>query len=498
MRKYQLTKSLFVSGLKCPKALYLSVTRPETQAPLTALDEKTLAAGKEVQEAARKKFPAGVLIHSLNTEIALQKTEEAIKAGALTLFEAAFLYDDILVRVDILSRKDSLQPWDFYEVKATTYNDCDTEQKAEYRNDIGIQIWVLQQLNISIGRIYLMHLNKECRYPNLENLFSIEDYSTEITPVLTNIRNDIDSLKKTISEKEAPPLSIGPHCDKPRSCPFKGHCWQNIPKPSIFNIPRNLRKWEQLKEGSVSISSLGVSDFKSETQQRALLSYKEQNLFFDAKVVTKLLSQWEYPLSYLDFEAIDYPIPRYSGSRPYQHIPFQFSCHIQRTPDAKIEHKEFLWISEGDPRPSFIQELLACVPLEGSIVVYSASYESTRLKELAEDFPDYRDQLNQIRDRLVDLKVVIEKGVYHPEFMGSFSIKKVAPALLGNNASYSGMEVGDGVQAMLASDRMVSLPSSSDEKSALVTAMLEYCRKDTMLMVDLHSYLNYNRTLIKK
>lgn len=489
MNRQDLTKTLFVAGKRCAKAAYLTNHADDSKLALTALERKTLAWGNAVGHAARQTFPTGLLIDTLDIDQALDTTRQAIKNGVLILYEAAFRFEDVLVRVDILSRETVESPWDFYEVKATTYHDSDKEQKADYQNDIAIQVWVLQQLKIPLGRISLMHMNRECRYPDLDNLFSFEDYSMDIVPVLANIESDIAALKKTLIQELEPFVSIGNHCDKPRTCAFKTRCWGHIPKLSIFNIPRNLKKWDQYKQGTISVCSLSTSDFKSEAQQRALLSYKDQNPYFNPEIVAELLNEWKYPLSYLDFEAIDYAIPRFPGARPYQHIPFQFSCHMQRSPAAELEHTEFLWTAEDDPRPAFIQKLLESVPAVGSVVVYSASYESTRLKELAEDFPEYAEQLINIRNRLVDLKVVIQKGVFYPEFMGSFSIKKVAPALLGSTASYAHLEVSDGVEAMLAFDRMVPLPDTSNEKQTIKAAMLAYCKQDTMLMVKLHHHL---------
>lgn len=485
-----ITKSSFTMGQRCSKALYLSSKLPHLKPPITSLERKTLEAGKEVGRAARKAFPNGVLIKSLNTAQALYKTQQAIDAGALSLYEAAFSYDDVLIRVDILSRDSADQPWDFYEVKATTYNGCTKQQKEEYRNDIAIQIWVLQNLDIPLRRISLMHLNRVCRYPNLENLFAYQDYSQEIVQELLDIESRIQSLRATLSQQEKPNISIGPHCDKPRACPFKSHCRKDIPKPSIFNIPRNLKKWGQFERGVISTDDLMMSDLSSEIQKRALQCYQDNHPYFDKKVVSELLNLWEYPLAYLDFEAIDHAIPCYPDARPYQHIPFQFSCHIQQTPDAELEHAEFLWTSPDDPRPAFIRELIAKVPSTGSIVVYYAPYESTRLKELAEDFPKFSEQLNDIRDRLVDLMVVIQKGVYYPEFMGSFSIKKVAPAILGETASYANLEIGDGVEAMLAFEKIIALSDVSEERQMLITSLFKYCKQDTLLMVELHSWLN--------
>lgn len=489
MDENNLNKSRFVIGQQCPKALYLATHAPGKRPALTSLERKTLTAGNVVGQAARHAIPNGVLIKSLNSAQALQETQQAIKAGALTLYEAAFSYDDVLIRVDILSRDSVDRPWDFYEVKATTYNDCKKEQKDEYRNDIAIQIWVLNNLGIPLRRISLMHLNRECRYPNLDDLFAYRDYSQEIIQELSDIESSIQRLRATLSQQEQPKISIGPHCDKPRACPFKNHCRKDIPKTSIFNIPRNLKKWEQYERGVISTDDLMMSDFSSEIQKRALQCYQDNRPYFDKKTVSELLNLWEYPLAYLDFEAIDHAIPRYPGARPYQHIPFQFSCHIQRTPDAELKHEEFLWTSSDDPRPAFIRELIKKVPKRGSIVVYYAPYESTRLKELAEDFPEYCEQLNDIRDRLVDLMVVIQKGVYYPEFMGSFSIKKVAPAILGETASYSNLEIGDGVEAMLAFEKITGLPSDFLKRHALIDSLRRYCEQDTLLMVKLHHWL---------
>lgn len=489
MHNIHITKSLFTVGQRCHKALYLNTHSPHLKPPTTSLESKTLEIGKEVGQAARKTISNGVLIKSLNTTQALHETQQAIEAGALTLYEAAFSYGDILIKVDILSRDAVDKPWDFYEVKATTYHGCNKQQRQEYRNDIGIQVWVLRQIGLPLRRISLMHLNRECCYPDLDNLFLCVDYSTEIAPVLTDIEYDLSVLRTILNQTTETKISIGSQCEKPRPCPYKSHCWKDIPQQSLFNLPKNTRKWEMYEQGHVSVDSTAVSDFKSDVQQRALQCYQDKQRYFNPKTITELLSLWKYPLTYLDFEAIDFAIPRFPGTRPYQHIPFQFSCHIQRTVSAKLEHVEFLWTSEDDPRPAFIQELLAKVPPVGSIIVYCARYESTRLKELAEDFPQFREQLTNIKDRLVDLMVVVQEGVYYPEFNGSFSIKKVAPAILGADASYASLEISDGIEAMLAFQRLISFPHEDLDGNSLIKAMLEYCKSDTLLMVRLHQWL---------
>ena len=183
---------------------------------------------------------------------------------------------------------------------------------------------------------------------------------------------------------------------------------------------------------------------------------------------------WTYPISYFDLEAISYPIPRYNKSRPYQDLPFQFSCHIQRFSEAKLEHHEFLFDQDADPRETFINEMLKTLPAEGSIVVYHQTYEISKLTELAKDFPQYEALINSLLPRIVDLKKVIEASVYHPEFLGSYSIKKVAPVLLGQNVSYDHLAVGDGIEAVCKYQELIQLAyneTSLHKSSAMKLAM---------------------------
>ena len=64
-----------------------------------------------------------------------------------------------------------------------------------------------------------------------------------------------------------------------------------------------------------------------------------------------------YPRYYFDFEGIDLPVPRWAGVRTYEHIPFQWSCHIEHTPGT-FEHVEFLDLSGNDPAVPCIERML--------------------------------------------------------------------------------------------------------------------------------------------
>ena len=174
------------------------------------------------------------------------------------------------------------------------------------------------------------------------------------------------------------------------------------------------------------------------------------------------------------FEAI----PPFNGTKPYQQIPFQFSVHVQDNPGGDLKHFSFLWKESSDPRESFIRELKDCLGGQGSIVAYYYSFEKSRLTELAELFPKYKDWVDSILNRMIDLLGPFKNfHYYHASQKGSASIKKVLPAITGKG--YEGMEISGGGEASLEYARVTNGDASEDEKNAVYSALEKYCTLDT-------------------
>ena len=211
--------------------------------------------------------------------------------------------------------------------------------------------------------------------------------------------------------------------------------------------------------------------------------------FVDSKAISKEMEDWIYPLSFLDFETIGYAIPKYNGQRPYQQLPFQFSCHIRQKQGGKLEHREYLHMTDTDPRESVCRALIEMVPKSGSVVAYNMGFENGVLQSLAELFPKYKKKIKSIAARLVDPLPIFRAHVYDRAFSGSFSIKNVAPALLGKDASYEGMAVGDGTEAQSAYMEMINPSTVEKRTEELRKGLIEYCTKDTKEMVDLVDWL---------
>jgi len=219
----------------------------------------------------------------------------------------------------------------------------------------------------------------------------------------------------------------------------------------------------------------------NERLRRACTSVQTGEPWFSADL-GKELEALKYPLCFADFETINWAIPRFPGMRPYDHVLFQWSVHVQRQPGAEPEHYEFLATDARDPRRDFIGTLCDALGNSGSIVVYHQPFEEQRLSELAAWLPEFSGRIKKIKRRLWDLLPVIRNHVYHPRFSGSFSLKDVLPALIPE-MSYEGMEVTDGTDAGLTWESFVRGSLDQSERDRIRKALLEYCGEDTLALV---------------
>jgi hypothetical protein len=188
----------------------------------------------------------------------------------------------------------------------------------------------------------------------------------------------------------------------------------------------------------------------------------------------------------MDFETFGFrmPIPIIDDTRPYGHVPFQFSVHVLQSPNSEPTPHSWLWDGQGDPRPEFLERLKAAIGKEGAIVVYNQAFENTRLKECAEVYPDHASWVEGAVSRIVDLYPPFGSfAVYHPSQHGSASMKAVLPAL--TDKSYEDMEISEGGQASGEFMRVTFGDATEADRKKVRRNLEEYCGLDTMGMVDI-------------
>ncbi len=481
-----LSKSKIVRGMQCHKSLYLSVHHPELEPEVSETQQAIFDTGNEVGLAAQGMFPGGVTIAAQPRDPAqaFADTKAAMEAGAHTIYEATFFFENVQVKVDILHKEKKSAKWKLIEVKSST------SVKDVHLNDMAIQAWVAENSGLKVSSYHLMHINSDCRFPNLKDLFELVDVSEEVLALKGEVPKKVKAIKNVLAAKTVPDINIGPHCDDPYECPFKEHCWKEkkIPELSVFDLPGMGQKgWAFYEKGILNLSDLKDAKL-SAVQRRAVDCFVSKKRHIDTKAIKSEIAAWVFPLYYLDFETIAFAIPKYKDTGPYMQIPFQFSCHVE-TKQGELTHFEFLNSEDKDPRINLIESLLATVGDVGSVVSYNKGFEAGVMRRLAAEYPEYSKKLNNIVDRLVDPLPIFRAHVYDNAFAGSFSIKAIAPALIGEKLSYDQLEVGDGSAAQRAYLRLIDQSTDLKEKSKLKKAMIEYCKQDTLAMVELVRWL---------
>jgi hypothetical protein len=79
---------------------------------------------------------------------------------------------------------------------------------------------------------------------------------------------------------------------------------------------------------------------------------------------------------------------------------------------------------------------------------------------------------------------VVRSHVYHPAFAGSYSLKKVLPALIPE-MTYQGMTVSNGQDAGIAWESLVRGDLDPSAQDKIRKALLDYCGQDTLALVKL-------------
>ena len=97
--------------------------------------------------------------------------------------------------------------------------------------------------------------------------------------------------------------------------------------------------------------------------------------------------------------------------------------------------------------------------------------------------------MDSINERIVDLNVPFRDfSYYHPQQMGSSSLKHVLPAL--TNLSYEDLEIGEGTTASLKFMEAAFGNISDLERQKIRTDLLTYCGQDTGGMVEILNKLH--------
>ena len=478
----RLSKSKIAAGLQCERRLWLETHRRDA-IEVTAEAQAAFDTGNEIGEIARQLFGPGVLVgHQAALDHAVAESRELIATRPrLTLFEAAFRHSDVLVRADVL--KPVRGGYDLIEVKSST------EVKDQYLNDCAIQAWVISRAGVPLRRVHVAHVNNQFVYRgdgSYVGLLVTQDVTDAVRKRMTQVSGWVRRLKQVLIGKE-PGMKTGPHCDVPYACPCFEYCRAQEPAGPRYPVDILPHAGKLLlalrEEGYVDLCKVPAERLQNPRHLRVHAASISGKAFLDAQAA-KEMRKISHPRYYLDFETVNFAVPRWAETRPYQQLPFQWSCHIQKA-DGSLEARMFLDLSGQPPMRAFAESLLNAIGRRGPILVYNAPFEKARISELATMFPDIAARLESLLSRVVDLLPITREHYYHPDMMGSWSIKKVVPTI-APDLDYGNLEnVASSGDAPLAYCEAIHPETTAARRAELDAALRRYCANDTLAMVRL-------------
>ena len=483
------SKSKLLALRQCPKRLWLEVHRPDLRED-SAATEASFQVGHQVGDIAQRIYDPedrGALIDVKREGFsrAFERSAELLNTTQ-PIFEAGFSAGGALAFADVMlpEQKDGKQVWHMVEVKSST------SVKDYHRDDVAVQAYVAQSAGVQLASIALAHIDSSWVYPGDEDykgLLKENDLTAEAFARTEEVKGWIAQAQSIVAEPSEPVVATGGHCDTPFECGFYGYCSRDEPKPEypVYWLPRfPAAKARELAEQGVDDIRAVPDDMLNERQQRVKDHTLANTVFFDAAGAAADLAAHELPAYFLDFEAIQFAVPIWKGTRPYQQITFQFSLH---TLDAsgQLEQTAFLDLSGNNPSEPFAHALIAACGAQGPVFVYNAGFEKARISELAERYPHLSEPLLAINPRVVDLLPIARERYYHPSQQGSWSIKKVLPAVVPE-LRYDALDgVQDGGMAMGAFLEGIRPDTSAARKAQIEQQLLAYCKLDTYAMVRL-------------
>lgn len=442
------------------------------------------------------------------------------------------------LREDLNNIEEVMKEKEYYNYKEKLFNRLNSA--GHYVYDLAVQRYIIEQdlkqnnMSDKIPKIhyYLAVLNSEYIFDgtylgsepdyktdiNNQDIVSFFDLTTLTKQYLDKIDLDRKRVEEYIKNLDASKVLIGDYCENKKTtvCKYKKICWDFIPSTnSILNYFDNhhgfkdqdgnlYNRYDLINEGIVKLTDMPLNYLNREKNVIQYQVVKNHSPYINMDKISAGIKCITYPIYHLDFETFPCPLPRFRGEKCYTQSVFQFSLHIEKEPgkcDKEKDHYEYLAIDHQDRREELIKKMVEWIDTEsgGTILVYNESFEKTRLKELGEIFSQYKTKLNKMREMIFDLMYIVKTNsklykelgyndneakmfnYYHEDMTGSFSIKKILP--LFSNLTYKGMEIANGVEALVAYANFPKLDKPDYEHK--YRKLVEYCKQDTWAMVEI-------------
>lgn len=486
-----ISKSAFIKSEQCLKHFYLYKNHPYLRDNLSKEKQLIFKRGNDVGVFSQQLFPNGIDVtigEKRDQQLFAQKTKDLIEKGETTIYEATFIYDGLLVMVDILHKQDD--NWIAYEVKSSL------KITETYVKDACFQYYVIKNCLPNLIDFNLLTLNSKYVLGAELDIQSLFKKTSIINDAIKNtdyFSHKTNEAKFILEQGKIPDIKIGTHCFQPYTCDFLGSCWKNtsvensifslgkLSKPTLFELyNQNIKTIEELP-------IINENEFLNKKEiQVQIESVKKQVEQINIPEIKSFISNIKEPICSLDIEVWMPALPFYEGTKPFQQIPFLFSMVTKN--NNTYETYSYFKPIENDNRLEFLETILEKTKPFNTILMYDKSLEESVLNQLAELYPTYRKDINALKQKIVDVAEPIQKAnYYHPKMQGNFTLKSIAP-ILNSEFDFSALTIQSGITAMYMYESLL-LQTNIFEAQQIKEQLIEYCELDALVTLEFFNYL---------
>lgn len=334
-----LSKSTYIKGLQCEKALYMQKKHPYLRDKLSIEQRAKFQRGTDVGVLAHDVFPGGIDMSPTSPSLFLKKAQETwdnlSDPNVHVMYEAVFQYNDTLIMLDILVRDGDR--WLAVEVKSSL------RLSDTYYNDAALQYYVLKGCGVPLSDFRLMYLNGDYVKDgpiDVQQLFKMESVMEYVVEHEGYVAKNVERLKAVVALPHAPLVDIGTQCNTPYPCDFQGHCWKHVPKNSfLFTTALDDETMFHDYFNGVNTNAKMLQQLDPDSEEALQIEALEANSYYlDYKTLYSLSPQPKpKSVAYLNLLLNRPAVPELDGTKPYEEMILAFALQGIHEQDAAID-----------------------------------------------------------------------------------------------------------------------------------------------------------------
>lgn len=418
-----LSKSTYIKGLQCEKALYMQKKHPYLRDKLSIEQRAKFQRGTDVGIMAHEYFPGGIDMSPASPSQFPKKIQETWDNLSNTeinvMYEAVFQYNDTLIMLDMLVRDGD--KWLAVEVKSSM------ALSDTYYNDAALQYYVLHGCKVPLSDFKLMYINGDYERKgsiDVKQLFKLESVIDFVKEREDYVAKNVARLKNVVALPHAPIINIGTQCHNPYTCDFLGHCWKLIPKDSFLytNAIDDEQLFSLYFSGTNSNQKLLAQLEPDSLETHQIEALQNGTYYIDFKTLFSLSPNPKpRSIAFLNLLLYRPAVPEIDGTKPYQEMILAFALQGENENGGS-----FLWncFEDHSKWRESIDILIDKLSHYEQIVCFTPQNLSTVL---------LRHEIIQNKDigyRIFNLFDVLQQShFYHPSIKAGFTLQHVAEAL---------------------------------------------------------------------